>query len=281
MGLGENIYKLRTERSLSQDDLANALEVSRQSVSKWETGGSVPELDKLIKLSAFFGISLDALVTDATKDAPAAEPQVICKEPVSGSSAKKILGIVLLCFGGLLLVMLTLLGDILAGLILAAPFAACGLICLLIHKHTGLWCCWVIYLFVDIYLRFATGVTWAFVLYPQVYTGGWTIHLIVAWSLLAAFAALTISTAICLRDALPKRLSFHIIGSISAWAVYFLTWFFFALPAYSAETDFIHSSAYRFVTALSDWIRSIIVAVAIILTIRLAALLFKKATRRP
>ena len=48
MTLGERIYKLRTEKDMSQGYLADALEVSRQSISKWETNGSVPELDKLI-----------------------------------------------------------------------------------------------------------------------------------------------------------------------------------------------------------------------------------------
>ena len=52
MTLGENICRLRTEKGMSQGDLADLLEVSRQSVSKWETGSSVPELDKLVKQRA-------------------------------------------------------------------------------------------------------------------------------------------------------------------------------------------------------------------------------------
>ena len=44
MTLGEQIVKLRTARGISQADLAEAMEVSRQSVSKWETGASVPDL---------------------------------------------------------------------------------------------------------------------------------------------------------------------------------------------------------------------------------------------
>ena len=64
MSLGKNVSRLRGERELSQDDLAAALGVSRQSVSKWETDGSVPELDKLVKLSQLFGVSLDELVLD-------------------------------------------------------------------------------------------------------------------------------------------------------------------------------------------------------------------------
>lgn len=62
MTLSENIYRFRTEKNMSQLDLADALEVSRQSVSKWETGAAVPELEKLIKMSDLFDISLDELV---------------------------------------------------------------------------------------------------------------------------------------------------------------------------------------------------------------------------
>ena len=43
MSLGERIYKLRTEKEMSQGDLADALEVSRQSISKWETGNCLPD----------------------------------------------------------------------------------------------------------------------------------------------------------------------------------------------------------------------------------------------
>ena len=54
MSLSDNILKLRTGKNMSQLDLADALEVSRQSVSKWETGTAVPELDKLIKMAKLF-----------------------------------------------------------------------------------------------------------------------------------------------------------------------------------------------------------------------------------
>lgn len=63
MSLAENIYHYRTERNMSQLDLADALEVSRQSVSKWETGAAVPELDKLVKMAKLFGVTLDELVS--------------------------------------------------------------------------------------------------------------------------------------------------------------------------------------------------------------------------
>ena len=50
MTLGERICAQRTAHHLSQTDLADALGVSRQSVSKWETDASVPDLDKLVKM---------------------------------------------------------------------------------------------------------------------------------------------------------------------------------------------------------------------------------------
>ena len=62
MALSETIYRLRTEHGLSQGDLAAELDVSRQSISKWETGSSVPELDKLVAMSRLFGVTLDELV---------------------------------------------------------------------------------------------------------------------------------------------------------------------------------------------------------------------------
>ena len=62
MSLGETIYRLRTEKSLSQGDLAEMLEVSRQSISKWENNSAVPDLEKIIRLSEIFEVSLDELV---------------------------------------------------------------------------------------------------------------------------------------------------------------------------------------------------------------------------
>lgn len=73
MTLSEKITALRTGRKLSQGDVAERLDVSRQSVSKWETGQSVPELDKIVRLADLFGVSVDELVRDG--DAPQPQPQ--------------------------------------------------------------------------------------------------------------------------------------------------------------------------------------------------------------
>ena len=59
LNIGEKIYQLRKKKNLSQEDLANVLNVSRQTISKWETGDSNPDLDKIVPLCNFFEISTD------------------------------------------------------------------------------------------------------------------------------------------------------------------------------------------------------------------------------
>jgi len=63
MTIGERLLKLRKERNLSQEELATVLDVSRQTVSKWETDQSMPDFDKIIPLCNYFGITSDELLT--------------------------------------------------------------------------------------------------------------------------------------------------------------------------------------------------------------------------
>ena len=62
MSFRENFLRLRAESGYTQEDIAQRLDVSRQSVAKWEAGKSTPDLDKLIVLSDLFDVSLDELV---------------------------------------------------------------------------------------------------------------------------------------------------------------------------------------------------------------------------
>lgn len=59
LNLGEKIYNLRKKKNLSQEDLVSILNVSRQTISKWETGESNPDIDKIVPLCNFFEISTD------------------------------------------------------------------------------------------------------------------------------------------------------------------------------------------------------------------------------
>ena len=63
MGFSENLKQIRKEQHLSQEELAELLDVSRQAVSKWEQGQGYPEVEKLILLSKKLNISLDALMS--------------------------------------------------------------------------------------------------------------------------------------------------------------------------------------------------------------------------
>ncbi|MDE6728885.1 MAG: helix-turn-helix domain-containing protein, partial [Oscillospiraceae bacterium] len=60
--LSEKIRALRKKSGLSQEELAERLDVSRQAVSKWELGSAVPTADKLVDIADFFGVSLDYLM---------------------------------------------------------------------------------------------------------------------------------------------------------------------------------------------------------------------------
>lgn len=72
MGIDERLQELRKSRGLSQEQLAEAAGVSRQAVSKWELGESAPELEKVLALSEFFGVTTDYLLKGSS---PAPTPQ--------------------------------------------------------------------------------------------------------------------------------------------------------------------------------------------------------------
>ena len=61
----EKIQALRKDRGLSQESFAERIGVSRQAVAKWESGESLPEIDKLMLISDFFMVSIDSLVKDS------------------------------------------------------------------------------------------------------------------------------------------------------------------------------------------------------------------------
>ena len=64
MTFSEKLIKLRRREGLSQEQLAIKLDVTRQSVSKWESDVAMPELSKLITISELFGVTIDYLVKD-------------------------------------------------------------------------------------------------------------------------------------------------------------------------------------------------------------------------
>jgi len=66
MEFNNRLYDLRKKSGYSQEELANRLNVSRQTISKWEVGDSSPDMEKLIAISDLFNVSLDELVKGET-----------------------------------------------------------------------------------------------------------------------------------------------------------------------------------------------------------------------
>ena len=137
MTLAEKILSLRTQRGMSQDDLAEKLEVSRQSVSKWETAQSTPDLDKIIKLADLFGVSVDELVREGERPQPPEPPEAkviyVERERKGELSLIQKLGIVMEASGAAL----AIIGLMGAPLLIwaAAALVILGLPLLLSRKH--------------------------------------------------------------------------------------------------------------------------------------------------
>ncbi len=63
MDIGEKLFELRKQKNLSQEEVAEKLNVTRQTVSKWETNQSTPDFDKIIPICELFEISTEELLT--------------------------------------------------------------------------------------------------------------------------------------------------------------------------------------------------------------------------
>jgi transcriptional regulator with XRE-family HTH domain len=110
MSLGENIYKYRAALGMSQASLADELEVSRQSVSKWENNTAIPDLDKLVKMRQLFGVSLDDIVFgDASPQKETPSSSSI--SPFSVIPSRIIVGFALLIFGMISFLLSIFWGD--------------------------------------------------------------------------------------------------------------------------------------------------------------------------
>ena len=74
MNVPERIQELRKSKGISQEELANELGISRQAVSKWESGQSSPELDNIVALSEYFGVSADHILKGTPQPAETPPP---------------------------------------------------------------------------------------------------------------------------------------------------------------------------------------------------------------
>ena len=265
MNLGETIYRLRTERNMSQGDLAEALEVSRQSISKWETGGSVPELDKLTKMGQLFGVSMDELILGKKeeKEAPSAAPAAPVAAPTrSEGPNRKTVGLVLFCLAAAVWLVFTLLGGFLEGLVFASPFLLCGLICVIFKKNVGLWCAWAVFCAVNMFLRYGTGITWRLTLFSLHYEPSMNyMRLAFAWLEVACIVALLVVTVVRIgKEPLAVNRK-NVAITVAWWVLFGLTW-----VRLSIDPMNLWGNLYYY---LADWVQFIVTAVALTRTVRL------------
>lgn len=95
MDLAERLTALRKRAGLSQGDVAERLNVSRQAVSRWETGLTVPATDNLSRLGRLYGVTLDELLSYSAalppekpqEEAPAQQPQEAAQQPKAEAPA--------------------------------------------------------------------------------------------------------------------------------------------------------------------------------------------------
>lgn len=98
MALSEKLYTLRKKSGLSQEQLAEQLNVSRQAISKWESGTSSPESDKLIAISDYFNVSLDYLMkTDNEQPKDTSQAAQRETSPVAEHSQRSVGFIICIC----------------------------------------------------------------------------------------------------------------------------------------------------------------------------------------
>lgn len=277
MTIGEKIYKLRTERNLSQGELSEMLEVSRQSISKWENGAATPDLDKIIKLSEIFGITIDELVKSNEVSASAEEkPQTIIIKKESNFPPRKIIGTILLSLSLIVTVVLLAAGGGIVSLVLSSPLILCGIICFVFKKNIGLWCAWAVFFAIDMYLRMATGISSAVVLNFQtllfMIRGGDFVRLLLAFAQLAIILSLILITVFRFRKIPLESKKMPIIfwslyGVLKiALAAFSLSHLYKQIINYVFST--MNTGFYTFFHSLYVWIYTGFFVAAVVFTVR-------------
>lgn len=89
MNFAEKIFTLRKSNDLTQEQLAEELNVSRQSISKWESGQATPELEKIVAMSQIFGVTTDYLLKPSEIDELSVKTEILEKQQQQLLDSKK------------------------------------------------------------------------------------------------------------------------------------------------------------------------------------------------
>lgn len=136
--LGERLFELRKSKNLSQEDVADKLGVTRQSVSKWETNQSTPDFDKIVPLCELFEITTDELLKGESKkiEPERKEEKVLTKEDVRKKSAEVVSTFIFICVLAISLFLVAIevlkINEIIA---VALFLCVCGLATARLVKH--------------------------------------------------------------------------------------------------------------------------------------------------
>ena len=208
--IGERIYDLRNRNNMSQGNLADKLDVSRQTISKWENNMCLPEAEKLLQLSEIFGVSIDYILKGRTITEP--EPVYIYVKDPDGENiskhnekiVRKYVGIVLAIIFGIISIVLLILGGYVLTVI---PFAVAVLGILLAKdiNHPWLITSWITNITGVLSLPFFTSINPFMIFDPIIYTEGYTVHLLWAWGIWIALAVLTLCTIKAKRGYIFKK----------------------------------------------------------------------------
>ena len=147
MIFADKLMELRKKNGWSQEELAEQLGVSRQSVSKWEGAQSIPDMNKLIKMSELFSVSLDTLIKDELpleKEVPVVETDAENARPVSMEEAraflnarlpeapKVALGVMLCILSPVILMLLSSYSEVSGAVLTESQASGIGLIALVV-----------------------------------------------------------------------------------------------------------------------------------------------------
>ncbi len=193
---GERIYELRNKNNMSQGDLADRLDVSRQTVSKWENNMCKPEADKLIQLSEIFNVSIDHILKGEQNPT---DPVYVYANDNDGQTkineqiVKKYVGIVLaIVFSILSLLSILFRGGVLT--VIPATVVLLGILLAKNVKHPYLITFWVSYVAAIISLPFFTSLGLFRIFDPKIYTENYLVECVVTYALWLILALLIFFT---------------------------------------------------------------------------------------
>ena len=205
---GERLYKLRNSKNLSQGDLADRLNVSRQTVSKWENGMCMPETEKLVQLSEIFKVSTDYILKG---EEGTNEPIYIYLKEDSGNQSKvserivrKYVGIALAVLFAVLAFVMIITGGYIAAIIPGAVVLL-GILLASNIKHPWLITFWVTYIVLVTVLHFISAITPLMIFDPIIYTPGYTYHLLWGYGIWIVLLILIVCTVAAKKGRFSKK----------------------------------------------------------------------------